>query len=101
MFETTIATSDPGIYHFHLRASGATLRGVPFTREQLLTGAVWKGGDQPRQTPPSSDGPEHDEKLCRLINCLLHQDSIRRLLENHDVNVEEIGRCVAKYCGEE
>ena len=46
------------------------MRGVPFTREQLLSATAILGGDNP---PPTS-GPsttKHDEQLCRLIQCLL------------------------------
>jgi hypothetical protein len=36
-----------GVYRFRLVASGITMRGAPFTREQLVSGAVVPGGDQP------------------------------------------------------
>jgi Common central domain of tyrosinase/von Willebrand factor type A domain len=50
VFETIIMASMSGIYHFRVLASGRTLRGRSFTREQRLTGAVWKGGDKPLPT---------------------------------------------------
>ncbi|HLN64568.1 MAG TPA: vWA domain-containing protein, partial [Symbiobacteriaceae bacterium] len=34
-----------GVYPFRVRVNGSTMRGRAFTREHLLTGAVWKGGD--------------------------------------------------------
>lgn len=60
-----------GVYPFRVRATGKTLRGRDFTREQLVTGAVWKGGDNP--PPTGQDDPSGEkERLCRLLSCLLH-----------------------------
>ena len=60
----------PGVYHFRVRAHGTSLRGRVFTREHLLTGAVWRGGDAP--PPTAHDDPQvtHDH-WCRLLRCLL------------------------------
>ncbi|MEI4801287.1 tyrosinase family protein [Bacillus sp. FJAT-51639] len=52
IFEISLLAAMPGVYQFRVLAVGSTMRGRPFTREQLLTGAVWKGGDSPL---PSSD----------------------------------------------
>lgn len=60
VFETTTIASMPGAYQIRTLGTGHTFRGRPFTREQLLTGAVWKGGDQP---PPTSRGDATD--CCR------------------------------------
>jgi hypothetical protein len=58
-----------GVYAVRVLAQGKTLRGRAFTREQLLTGAVWKGGDAP--PPTSKDDPgEAKEDLCRLLRCV-------------------------------
>ncbi|HEX2807018.1 MAG TPA: S8 family serine peptidase, partial [Kineosporiaceae bacterium] len=40
----------PGVYPFRVLAGGSTMRGRAFTREHLLTGAVWTGGDNPPPT---------------------------------------------------
>lgn len=53
VFETITVAAMPGIYHFRTIGTGATLQGNPFTREQILTGAVWKEGDNP--LPSSKD----------------------------------------------
>jgi hypothetical protein len=61
-----------GVYHFRVLAQGTTMRGRAFTREHLLSGAVWKGGDAP--PPTSKDDPQEDkDRLCRLLNCLLSE----------------------------
>ncbi|HEX2475382.1 MAG TPA: vWA domain-containing protein, partial [Lacipirellulaceae bacterium] len=53
----TASTAAPlsGVYPFRVLANGKTLRGRNFTREHLLTGAVWKGGDNP--LPTGKDNP--------------------------------------------
>lgn len=43
-----------GIYNCRFMASGTTMRGKPFTREQTLTAAVWNGGDNPN-TPTGDE----------------------------------------------
>ena len=54
VFEVDMVASLSGAYHIRVLAYGKTLRGRKFTREQWLTGAVWKGGDQPA---PTGDRP--------------------------------------------
>ena len=46
-FETTVLASMSGIYRFRIVATGQTVHDQPFTREQLRTAAVWRGGDLP------------------------------------------------------
>jgi hypothetical protein len=61
IFETSVAATMAGVYHFHVLASGVTFREKPFTREQLLTGAAFQGGDDPL---PTSDGrPDGGDSL--------------------------------------
>src|ERR1700730_4107417 len=54
VFETTTAGPPAGVYRFRVLAAGVTMRGVPFTREQLLSGAVYLGDGNPL---PNGDGP--------------------------------------------
>jgi hypothetical protein len=67
VFETTTAASMPGIYSVRALGTGTTLRGRTFTREQLLTGAVWKGGNSP--LPTSKEDPN---ECCRRTVPLLN-----------------------------
>ena len=47
-----------GIYPVRVRASGLTFSGVPFSREQTLTAAVFADGDQfLTTTPPEQPSP--------------------------------------------
>lgn len=87
----------PGIYLARFLAAGTTRLGTPFTRDQLRTGAVWRGGDS---TPPDgkSDPRGRDEDLCRLIACLEQNDGIRRLLEERGIKPDEAFRCLDAFC---
>lgn len=53
-FEKVFTAAMAGIYNCRFMASGTTVRGKPFTREQTLTAAVWNGGDKPR-TPTGNE----------------------------------------------
>jgi len=53
-FEKVFTANMSGIYNSRFMASGTTMRGKPFTREQTLTAAVWNGGDHPR-TPTGNE----------------------------------------------
>jgi murein tripeptide amidase MpaA len=70
VFEATTPAALNGIYPVRFRATGKTLRGYPFTREQLRTGMTWRGGDDP---PPHGDPPPPNETWCCRI--------LRRLCE--------------------
>lgn len=97
VFETSITAALPGIYAFRIVAEGKTLRGRTFTREQTLTGAVWRGGD--REPPSSHDDPSgRDDRLCALLNCLLRNKGLMELLRKHGIDPEEIRRCLAAFC---
>ncbi len=39
-----------GIYQYHIMATGVDYKGKPFTREQILNGAVFLGGNNPKDT---------------------------------------------------
>ena len=97
VFETTTSAALPGIYQFRIMAEGHTLRGRAFSREQTLTGAVWRGGDNP--LPTSQDDPNiHDDRICRLIECLLGIKGIQEALRKANISVEELRHCLKEYC---
>ena len=98
VFETIIGTSMSGIYRFRVLANGSTMRKRLFTREQLLTGAVWKGGNDPR---PTGDDPREDHKrLCRLLACLLSEKALGKHLAHKGVDVKVLKKCLREYCKE-
>jgi hypothetical protein len=97
VFETSTEALMSGIYRFRVLASGKTFRGRRFTREQTLTGVIWQGGDNP---PPTSkdDPPKSDERLCRLLQCLLSEEALGRYLKERGIKVEVIIKCLKAYC---
>ncbi|UCE16675.1 MAG: VWA domain-containing protein [Candidatus Bathyarchaeota archaeon] len=98
VFQTETKAIMSGIYHFRVSASGTTLRARPFNREQILTGSVWQGGDEP--APSSKDEP--DERLCSLLACLLNRTTISQEFESRlldlGLNLKSARECFKKYC---
>ncbi|HEU4728977.1 MAG TPA: tyrosinase family protein [Kofleriaceae bacterium] len=66
-YEATLVAAVAGTYQVRVIATGVSARGVPFTREQLLTGAVFAGGNTPVRT---SDDPGAAGACCRTITRL-------------------------------
>jgi hypothetical protein len=99
VFESTTLAAVQGIYQFRVMASGVTLRDTRFTREQTLTAAVFRDGDNP---PPTSgtDPRTRDEQLCRLLDCLVNNESVRRYLSEHGLDGELLAKCVRQFCEE-
>lgn len=97
VFEVETIATLIGVYRFRIVADGRTLRGRPFTREQTLTGAVWKGGDAP---PPTSAGDPNGQRdrLCRLIECVLRQKGVAQALRKSGVDVAALVRCLREFC---
>jgi hypothetical protein len=97
VFEVSTVASISGIYHFRVLAKGKTLRGVPFTREQLLTGAVWRGGNQP--PPTQGDDPTHcNERFCQLLRCLLQVKGVREYFLEKGIDFDGLAKCLAAFC---
>lgn len=97
VFEASLIASHPGIYRLRVLASGKTFRSVPFTREQIVTGSVWRGGDQPPPTGTNDPNREHD-RWCRFLHCLLHSGGVAARLEKEDIDVKGIEKCLKGYC---
>ena len=98
IFGLTHTASFPGVYHARFIATGVTLRGTPFTREQLATAVVWQNGDDPYQPPRDSDEPD----WCRLLECVLGGKNLsRELLERlkrAGIDVDSVRRCLKDTC---
>lgn len=98
-YSGSVPTSASGVYRVLIRASGGDLRGLPFTREELRTVAVWARGDD---TPPFviETGEPQDTGIdtCSLLLCLLHSPGIRALLDKHEIDVDDVAACVKRAC---
>jgi hypothetical protein len=55
-FNGSFPTSLAGVYRCRVRASGRSRAGYPFQREQLLTAAMWRGGDRNMGRAGEEDG---------------------------------------------
>ena len=66
LYRGSFVAADVGVYRARVRASGKTLRGFPFLREQTVTAGVWIGGNSQGTNGGSGSG----ECLCHLLNCL-------------------------------
>lgn len=64
VFETSVLATLAGIYRFTIHAEGVTYRGTPFTREQLLTAAVFH-----EIHPPTPDGGTGGGIVATLEKC--------------------------------
>jgi hypothetical protein len=66
-------------------------------REQLLSGAVAVGGDN----PPPTTGPStqaRDTQLCELLECLLGPQALGRLLTEFKIDANAVRACVERWC---
>jgi len=103
-YTAAVPTTSAGVHRLLVRAVGGDLRGVPFTREELRTVAVWARGDDapPRVIEPGvpEGRPEgqHDLDLCAFLLCLLRERGVRRLLEKHDIDGDVVAACVKRSC---
>lgn len=96
-FEGRTVASIQGVYRFRVLATGVTLRGLAFSREQLLSGAVVLGGDNPAPTSDPTSGA-HDARLCELLECLLKPDALGRFLTEHHIDPDVVRGCIERWC---
>ena len=96
VFETALTTTLSGVYRCTVKAAGVTMRRQPFTREQIVTGQVWRGGNQP---PPRTDGNSGDS-FCRWVKCLLNSGldtpELVKRLQASGIDLEAVARCCAR-----
>jgi hypothetical protein len=104
VFSLALRASLAGIYRFTVRAEGGSVRGVPFTREALLTAAVWPGGDRPDPDPGEDPGHGGTPEWCRVLRCLLEKDAISPRLQEqwHEqgFDLDALRGCLERICGD-
>jgi Common central domain of tyrosinase/von Willebrand factor type A domain len=96
IFDGTIETPQSGVYRVLVRAVGTTLRGEPFTREELRTLGVWARGDAPPEQPPATTPGGID--LCKLLACLLDDRGIERWAKERGIDIDHVRACVKRHC---
>ncbi|KAH0558735.1 hypothetical protein GP486_004621 [Trichoglossum hirsutum] len=96
-FQASMAATLAGVYRIRVIAAGATFRGVPFTREHLLSAIAIPGGDNPPITSgTSTTGNKGD--VCKLAECLLSPNAFGQVLEEHKVDPKTVLTCVETWC---
>jgi murein tripeptide amidase MpaA len=91
VFEGSTLALANGIYPVRFRAVGRTLRGYPFTREQLRTGMVWAGGDD---SPPGGKQAPCCPDWEAFFKCLLSQHSAREFLSRYRIDPGALDKCL-------
>lgn len=94
-YETALAANQPGIYRFLVDVHGSTSRGMPFTRQQVVTGAVWRGGDEPAPTSDGRPGEGTKGTLCHFLHCAARSISpeLRERLEEEGLSIDNLLKC--------
>lgn len=95
-FQANLSATMPGVYRIRVLATGVTMRGIPFTREHLLSALTVHGGDNPPpRTPPGTD---HGADVCGLIECLLHHRSVDEVLTRNHIDAKSMMSCFEHWC---
>jgi hypothetical protein len=110
-FTAQFSATRPGVYRVRIRARGTTMGGEAFTREQTLTAAVWRGGNQVPTGPADGGGKseivdylrDRDARLCELITCLLQPNGVlsaelEKRLRALGIDVDRVRKCLAGFC---
>ncbi len=96
VFEASVVPASTGVLRARVRGQGETRRGLPFTREQLVTGVTWVGGDRPWEPP--RDGRPEEDGLERLLKCLctgkMLSPELMERLEKSGLNIRALLECV-------
>ena len=96
VFEGVVSAVQSGVYHFRVLATGITWRGAPFTREKLLTGVAYPGGNAP--FPTGGRPGDCGQSLCHLLKCLIASGALRSFLEAHGLNEKVVLANLARCC---
>lgn len=98
VYESSFTPVSAGILSARVRSAGETHRGLPFNREQLVTGVTWTGGDLPWQRP-EIDTPDK-ATFDRLVKCICSGKILSRelmdRLEKSGVNVDALLACLCE-----
>jgi Common central domain of tyrosinase/von Willebrand factor type A domain len=104
-YESAIVADMPGVYHFHFVAKGNTTRGLPFTREAVLTASAFAGAND---TVPGTGGGGSGTgtetgggggaNACCLMKSLLKNQSVYKFLKKNDLDPQSIMKSVEECC---
>src|SRR5439155_27058521 len=97
-FEASFGASLSGLYTMRVRATGTTIYGSAFQREQMLSASVYPGGDR------VADGgePAGVRFWCELADCLessgMLGGRVREILKDLGVDIDRFIRCLREHC---
>jgi Common central domain of tyrosinase len=91
-FDTAVTGLQAGVYRFRILAEGSSLRGCPFTREELATGAI-TNSDRISTVPE-----EPPENLCRFLDCILRKEVLGDFLAKQKIDAAAVRKCVTLLC---
>jgi Common central domain of tyrosinase/von Willebrand factor type A domain len=105
-YESATTADMPGLYHFHFVAKGNTTRGLPFTREAVLTASAFPGAND---TVPGTGGGGGragtgtetgggGANVCCLMKSLLKNQSVYKFLKKNDLDPQSIMKSVEVCC---
>ena len=97
-YSASFKTTLPGVYLCRIRAEGLTRKGLPFTRERIVTAGVYYGDYNPLPEPkPGID-------ICQLFRCLLSEETLSpaaiKKLSELGINLKYLRDCFTKICPE-
>jgi hypothetical protein len=95
VFEGELSATVNGVWRARVRAEGKTFGGSPFTREQLVSGAVLTGGDRPPDRPEAG----RDRLKC-FLECLSKEPGIQKWFKIYGVDSDRLWACLLR-CSKE
>lgn len=97
-FLGSFKSSVTGVYRCRFLASGTTIEGEAFMREETRTAAIYRRPPKPAR-PTTPDGGSN-ETICTILDCLLDDDGIRKILKSNKVDAERLRECLKAACGD-
>ena len=96
-FSGSFVADRSGIYQVIVKAKGRSIDGKLFTREALRSISIYRNIPE----RPGDAGGDTGEATCRMIKCLLSQDSVLRFLKKNELDPGELKKCLEGYCAGE
>jgi len=94
LFQGAFVAALAGLYTVRVRASGVTMRGRPFQREQTLTASAIAGAD----APSGGGGGGGGDCLCALVRCLLGTRGVHKVLAEKGLDPKQLQKCIEACC---
>lgn len=95
VYDATAVATISGVYSTRVTASGTTSKGFSFTREAVLTTAVFTGANDPL---PGSTGCGGEGSLCCILESLLNNQNVVTYMKKHDLDASSILKSVKECC---